>query len=311
MSSCQKSVLEYSLQNNGFAGPDTTWAGTISADLPVATLRAHLLLPPREDAVNIVSGTLLHYVSPEGIEVNIPANALRTITGAIPQNSIFIRTRLLRKKGEIIRSGFPTVSDGLHLQTAGEVLVSARKDSAELLLAPATRISINISPNNTTGDLKLYHLTGLSPSLSNWTLNADTAYNKVVRSGNGLEILSTHFGWLNAGRPAGNSTPTVRLSPVLPSNYTNANTMVFVCFNNQVTVSVMEPVVSGKIFQSLPLVPGTEVTVIVLSRQVEDYYFASSIVTTGNGNINGEPQKVVMTPIKTNLDAIKQYLDNL
>lgn len=310
ITACQKNIDVY-FNPNSFAGPDTTWVPFITADLPVNQLRNNLMSPAIQDTISLLPGVALQYTNTVGLELNAPGNIFRTATGLVPANPLIINTKMLRTRGQIIMDGFPTVTNNQHLVSGGEVLVSIHKDSAELVVAQGQKFTVNIPANSTTGDLKLYNLQGNFPLPPNWILNTDTTNNKVSRTGTGLVITSNKLGWLNAAQMLANTTtPMVQLSPVLPRNYTNANTFVFVSFNEQITVSLMNPVISGKYFQSLPIPAGTVVKVIVISKQVDDFYFDVQAATAIQG-INSGLQQVNMSPLKTNFSVIKQYLQTL
>ncbi len=197
--------------------------------------------------------------------------------------------------------------------SGGELLVNARKDSNELQLAPARNINLRYEQPAILQGLKIYNGVNFSmPQPFNWLYNQDTINNKVYALSNAYELVVNKLGWINPGKiPDTTGIPQTRLTPLLPAHYTNANSMVFVSYNNHPSVTIMEPIVSGRMFKSLPIPVGAQVTVIVISKMADDYYLGHSVVTALQPTVINGLQHVQMNPVRTSLENIKLYLNSL
>jgi hypothetical protein len=311
LQSCQKDVDSFT--PNVTTGPDTTWVPAVTATMPVNVLRERLRLELQRDSSELIGTNAITVTTNAGLKITFAANSFTTLAGTIATGRIRFETLLLRRRGEFIRMGFPTVSNGNTMASGGELLVIARKDSNELQLAPLRNINLRYDQPNVLQGLKIFNGVNFSvPQPFNWQFNQDTTNNKVYALANAYELIVNKLGWINPGKiPDTTGIPQTRLTPLLPAHYTNANSMVFVSYNNQPSVTIMEPVVSGRMFRSLPVPVGAQVSVIVISKMADDYFLGHSVVTalqpTG---INGL-QQVQLNPVRTSLDNIKSYLNSL
>lgn len=312
LQSCQKDVDAFTPNITG-NGPDTTWVPAITASMPVSVLRERLRLELQHDSAELIGVNAINLTTNAGLKLTFVANSFTNLSGTIATGRIRFETLLLRKRGEIIRMGFPTVSNGNTMVSGGELLINARKDTNELQLAQSRNLNIHYEQSNLIQGLKIFNGVNLSvPQPFNWLMNTDTINNKVYAVNNAYELIVNKLGWINPGKiPDTTGIPQTRLTPLLPSHYTNANSLVFVSYINQFSVTIMEPVISGRIFKSLPIPVGAQVTVIVISKMGDDYFLGHNVVTALQPTVSNGLQQVQLNPIRTSLDNIKLYLNSL
>ena len=103
----------------------------------------------------------------------------------------------------------------------------------------------------------------------------------------------------------------VKIQTELPAHFTNANTSVYLVFNEMRTVVGMygEPTVKKFISGKVPV--GKPITIVVISKQGNDYYLGKQISNSGLNVTGNSNQSVPITPIKTGLADIKAYLGTL
>ncbi|MEO6404698.1 MAG: hypothetical protein ABIY51_11220 [Ferruginibacter sp.] len=308
LQSCQKNIDSFTPNIAG--GPDTTWVPAVTSSMPVSTLRERLRLEFQHDSSELLGTTAINVLTNSGLKITFAANSFVTLAGLPVSGRIRFETLLLRKRGEMIRMGFPTVSNGNTMICGGELLVNAKKDSNDLRVAPGMNINLRYERPDIIQGLKIFNGINLSiPQPFNWIFNQDTTNNKVYAINGAYEIIVNKLGWLCPGKiPDTTGIPQTRLSPILPPYYTNANSMVFVSYNNQSSVTMMESNISNRIFRSLPIPTGTQVTVTVISKMADDYFLGHSSITVLQSN---SMQQVPLNPIRTSLDNIKNYLNTL
>ncbi|MEO7263833.1 MAG: hypothetical protein ABIW38_02920 [Ferruginibacter sp.] len=311
LQSCQKDVDSFTPSTG--TGPDTTWVPLVTAAMPVNVLRERLRLDTQRDSTELVGINAITVTTNAGLKITFAANSFTTLAGTIATGRIRFETILLRKRGEFIRMGFPTVSNGNTMVSGGELFVSARKDSNELQLAPSRNINLHYEQPTIIQGLKIFNGVNFSaPQPFNWLFNQDTVNNKVYAVNNAYELIVNKLGWINPGKiPDTIGIQQTRLTPLLPSHYTNANSIVFVSYNNQLSVTIMEAIVSGRIFRSLPVPVGAQISVIVISKMGDDYFLGHSVVTSLQPTVINGLQQVQLNPVRTSLDNIKSYLNTL
>ena len=311
LQSCQKNVDDFI--PNTVAGPDTSWVPLLTAASPVNILRERLRLEFQHDSAELLGPNAINVITNGGLKITFTSTSFTILNGTTITGRIRFETLLLRRKGEFIRMGFPTVSNGKTMVSGGELLVTARKDSNEIQIAQGRNINLHYEQTNTIQGLKIFNGINIStPQPFNWVLNPDTTNNKVYAVSGAYEIIINKLGWIHPGKIQDTTAILqTKITPVLPSHYTNANSQVFVSYNNQLSVTIMEPIVSGRMFRSLPVAVGAQVTVIVISKMGEDYFLGHSAVTALQPTAINGLQQVQLNPVRTSLDNIKLYLNSL
>jgi hypothetical protein len=145
----------------------------------------------------------------------------------------------------------------------------------------------------------------------NW-LPSTNAADTIIAGPLFYDITTTHLRWINCDYfyDTANITRSV-ISTTLPSNYTNANTATFLVFRELRSVLSMHANASEKTFVSDKVPNGKLVTVVVMSKQGNDYFLGKESATTGVNATANNVQKVNVTPVKTSLADIKLYLATL
>ena len=308
-SSCQKNLDEFIPDNQ--AGPDTTWLPVVTSTMPVFSLRNSLLMEVKKDSTELLTAPVTINAT-SGIQCMIPVNSFLTAAGTPVTGRIHINTLLVRKRGEFIRMGIPTTSNGRLLVSGGAIFISARKENTNLQLGTNGRIYLHYADNPLLLNLKVFNSEQNPGPGFNWILNQDSINNKVMVSNNAYDILSNRLQWIGAHSILDtNSLAQTSISVRLPSNYTNSNTIVYVSFDDFRSVTALNSNYSARLFTSGRIPVGKHVTVVVLSKQADDYYLGyQQTITAASAGTTGH-QLVNITPVKKSLDSIKQYLDNL
>ncbi|MDB5203071.1 MAG: hypothetical protein JWQ27_2480 [Ferruginibacter sp.] len=310
LSSCQKDV-EYFLPDPGqAAGADTVWQATISSAMPVSALRNSLVLPLNVDSVELTANNS-SFLTLRGLQGTIPAGSLTTANGQVATGRIIVQSLLLKTKGDFIRMRTPSQAANRTLISGGAIYLNFRKDSADLQLLQGKRINLKFNTTPVSSVLKIFNGEETAAAIS-WNVNSDTANNKVAVTSTSYEILTNHLRWINAAQFYDTALLSqTSLVTKLPSNYTNANTMVYLAFNDVNAVVALNAEPSLRRFSSGPVPVNKAVTIIVMSKQGNDYYFAQQAAVTVPLGASTLPQLVNITPVKTPLTTIINYLNSL
>ena len=98
----------------------------------------------------------------------------------------------------------------------------------------------------------------------------------------------------------------------MPAYYTNANTVAYTVFNEMRSVIGMYGNETTRKFGTGKLPSNKQVTVVIISKQGDDYYLGHQQALTNTpvpGSIGD--QQVTVTPVKTSIENIIAYLDTL
>ena len=212
----------------------------------------------------------------------------------------------------MIRMGRPTTSGDSMLVTAGEFFVRLKKDGLPVQLAPNAKINIRYTDFPTNQQMKLFMGDESNALQFNWLVNTDLVNNFINVGTQNYEIYSNHLRWLNvAYNYSVAGAGTVKVAAELAPYFTNANTVAFTVFKDFKSVVGMYGNVNTKKFSTGKLPVGKAITIVVISKQGNDYFlgFESAVTlapTSGTG-----VQSVPVTPIKKSLQEILNYLNTL
>jgi hypothetical protein len=287
---------------------DSNWIVSPGAASPITLLKAALRPPMYQDSfeVNVNPATVN---SASGLRCTFPGLCcINPTTGTQYLGRIMVDMMLVKTKGDMIRADKPTISDGRMLVSGGEMFVQLSSGGQQLVLAPGKTIGLRYNESPTTSQMKYFYGDESNPNQFNWVRSDST---DSVFAGPGVyEVLSRRLRWINVDYFF--DTTGVNMTKVeasLPSYYTNANTVVYLVFNNLKTVLGMYGTPATRVFRSASVPVGQPVTVVVISKQGDDYYLGyRSTTTQASGS---SPNLAVVSPTVTTIDNIKAYLATL
>ncbi len=306
-SACQKD-LDIFVPDKGQAdGPDTTWYSAVTDVMPVAALRNSLLLDTYEDSIDVSNKDTVTTAS--GLQCIFPANccvndAGQPVTGKIQVDLVF-----LNKKGDMVRMNRPTTSYSRLLVSGGEIFVRMRKENKDLFLAPSAKIEMRVADLFPNGAMNFYAGVESNVNNLNWIDNPDIANNSVSVGSQGYEISTNRLRWVNCAYLFDTAAITRSvITTELPASYTNANTSVYIILNDINSVVSLASNVTSRKFISSKLPDGKAATLVVLSKQGNDYFLGKQSIIIGG---TGGQQTVTVTPTISSLTAIKTFLNTL
>lgn len=307
--SCQKEDIDEFIPDPT-SGPDSTWYNFIDSSMPVNQLRSALLLDVEKDSFPVNSTTL--FTAGSGLQFFLPPESISTLNNQPVTGNIQLETHLLRKKGHLIRMGTPTVSNGKLMVSDGTLFVRFSKNGNELKVAQQKNITIGFNSPSPSFQMRKFDGEANSISAFNWLPNTDSMNNNVNIFNQQYQVKTNTLRWINCGYIYQNpGVPETTVSAILPFNYTNANSIAFTVFNDMQSVVGMYGNAGSRQFKTERLPANSPVTVVVLSKQGNDYFMGHVQATTTGVPGTVSNTAVTITPVITTLSNIISYLETL
>lgn len=311
LSACQKNIDIFVPDAGQIGGPDTSWYSTITSTMPVNDVKNSLLIDTYKDSIQVGSNT--SYISaPSGLQCYFPANCCVNNTGQTITGSVNVELMLIKKKGDMVRLGRPTTSNGRLLVGGAEIFVRLKKENTEVQLAPNVKIQARYSEQPISTQLRLFNGDESNAGAFNWLPNTDPN-NTFTVTPSYYEIQSSHLRWFGSDYfydTTGISRVSVKAE--LATYFTNANTIAYTVFKDFRSVVGMYGDIGSKKFSTGLLPVGKAITVVIISKQGNDYFLGYENTITSAPSAGGAPvQSVSVQPVKTSLGNIITFLNSL
>jgi len=309
LSSCQKDIDVFVPDPSANLG---TWYNTIDNTMPVADLKLSLRLPIYKDSFS-VNSLPASPITGSGLQCYFPPGSIVSAAGQPVIGTVNIETYLLKSRGDMIKMNTPTTSGGRLLVSGGELFIRLMQNGSELQLAQQNNhYFLDFADPQPSPLMRLFTGDESNPAAFNWLPLADTI-NSVIASGQTYSIRTNQLHWINCDYFFDTTgIPQTIVSANLPANFTNANSMAFISFNDMRSVVSMQGNVTTRKFSSGRLPANRQITVVIISKQGNDYYLGhEQALTAGSSTGTQNSQEVTVTPVLTSLDNIKTYLNSL
>jgi hypothetical protein len=146
----------------------------------------------------------------------------------------------------------------------------------------------------------------------NWLPPSDPSLDTVIINPQSYQVYTRRLRWISIAQPFEvNTSVKVNVAADMASYFTNANTIAFTVFKDLRSVVAMRPDVSTRKFITGKLPVGKAITVVVISKQGDDYYLGFESAVTQATASSSIPQQVHIVPIKKTLAEILAYLNTL
>lgn len=310
-SSCQKDLDYIVTDPNQPTGPDTAWVSSITAGMPVVALHQALQFEPVRDSFQLFFGATTAASLSNGLTLAMPGGSLWNTNNVPVSGTIYAETYHLKTKGDLIRMGVPTSWNNRPLVSGGALYLRLTRNDTVLHVNPQQFITITSPEAQPRQGMKVFFGNRVGLTEFNWEPSTDSI-NQVMMGNDFYNVISNQLDWINIDQVYDTTgQPVTRVAAAIPSNYTNANSVAFLVFDNFRTVLQLSANVSLRQFISAA-VPGNQpATLVVLSRQGNDYYLGHTEFTiSGSGTPTGT-QTVSVMPVITSLPSILTYLNSL
>jgi hypothetical protein len=309
LTACQKNTDIFVPNPGQTNGPDTSWHTTITAAMPVSVLKNSLLPQIYVDSF-IISANIATVITPSGLQVNFSPNCCVNSIGQPITGRVQVEIVLVKKKGDMIRMNLPSTYNDSLLVAAGHIFIRLLKNGQPVQLAPTATINIRYIDLPTNPAMAFFVGDEISPQHFNWLANPNAANNIVIAGTQAYEIYTNRLRWISIAYAFNfNTAAKVNIAAGLPAYFTNANTIAFTVLKDLRSVVAMHGDLSTRKFISSKIPVGKIITVVVISKQGDDYYLGheTSVAQTSGTN----SQLVQVMPIKKSIIEILSYLSSL
>lgn len=311
LQACQKDVDVFVPDPGQLNGADTTWKATVTASMQVSLLRTNLLAAPHLDSIEVNAATAT-VLLPDGALVTFPPFCCVNANGQTVTGKVQVEMIVIKKKGDMIRFNKPSTYNDSLLVTAGELFIKLKRDNQTLSLAPNARINIRYVDLPVNQLVKFFVGDESNPDRFNWLPNPDIANNTIAITPLAYEIQTNRLRWISLAHLYDfNNAGSVRIAANMAAYFTNSNTTAFTVFRDFKSVAGMHGEFSLRKFVSGKLPVGKQVTVVVISKQGDDYYLGTESAVTQSPSSGAAFQTVHIVPVKRSLPQILSYLSTL
>lgn len=311
INACQKDIDVFVPDAGQLNAPDSTWQTSITATMPVSVLKASLLTAPYLDTIN-VGANISTVTTPFGVQVSFPPHCCATAAGQPVTGKVEVEIQVVKKKGDMIRLDKPSTYNDSMLVTAGQFFIRLKKEGQALQLAPSVRYNINYVDLPTNPQVKFFVGDENNTQAFNWLPTTEPNLDTIIISQQSYQAYTKRLRWISIAQPFELNTVTkVSVAADMASYFTNANTIAFTVFKDLRAVVAMRPDLATRKFITGKLPVGKQVTVVVISKQGNDYYLGYESAVTQTPSSNPAVQQVPVVPIKKSLAEIITYLNNL
>ena len=311
LNACQKNTDIFVPDPGQINGPDTSWHSVITASMPVSILKNNLLLQPYQDSIT-VNANIASIVTPFGIQINFPPNSCATAVGQTVTGRVQVEIQVVKKKGDMIRLNKPSTYNDSLLVTAGQIFIKLKKDGQVLQLAPNVRINIHYVDLPTNPQMNFFVGDETNTERFNWLPNPDLLNNTLITGTQAYEIYTNRLRWISVAYGFNVSTTAkINVAADIAPYFTNANTTAFTVFKDFRSVVAMHGDLNTRKFITGKLPLGKQITVVVISKQGDDYYLGYESAITQMPASGSLIQHVRIVPVKKSLLDILSYLSSL
>lgn len=311
LTACQKNTDIFVPDPGQLNGPDTSWQATITAAMPVSILKRNLLPEIFVDSFE-VNANIAIVTGPSGLVVTFSPNCCVNSIGQPITGRVEVEIVLVKKKGDMIRMNLPTTYNDTLLVAAGHIFIRLLKNGQPVQLAPTARINIRFIDLPTNPAMKFFVGDETNSQRFNWLPNPDIANNIIFAGTQSYEIYTNRLRWISIAYAFDfNTAAKVNIAAGVANYFTNANTIAFTVLKDFRSVVAMHGDLSTRKFISGKIPVGKNITVVVISKQGDDYYLGYETAVTQSTLPTNASQVVHITPIKKSIAEILLYLSSL
>jgi hypothetical protein len=311
LNACQKDIDVFVPNPGQLNGPDTAWQNTITATMPVSILKNILLTAPYLDTIN-VNANIATVATPFGMQVNFPPNCCVNGANQPVSGKVDVEIQVVKKKGDMIRLDKPSTYNDSMLVTAGQLFIKLKKEGQPLQLAAGIRFNINYIDQPTNPQVKFFMGDETNSQAFNWLPTPEPNLDTIIITPQSYQIYTKRLRWISFAQPFEmNTIAKVSVVADMAAYFTNTNTIAFTVFKDVRSVVAMHANLSTRKFVTGKLPVGKAITVVVISKQGDDYYLGYESAVTQTPSFNPTIQQVHVVPTKKSLAEVLAYLNTL
>ena len=311
--SCQKDLDILVPDNIQMNGLDTTWYTTTTENMSAVELKHDIQEAFDLDTVSLNGGTGLSFITASELHFSINPGSIITGSGYAHLGNMIVKSMFANSIGKSALMMKQSLSNTGNLLSSGGTFFVAfyNMNNEELFISPNNNITVSYRSDNSNVGMKIFEENQIDLLYSNWQQPADSMQNNITVLSDNHIVHFNHTGWVNCSTEDFYNDQQSKISLHLPANYTNANTIAFLAFDDLKAVINFNVDVSGRLFKTGFLPAGKQAIVTVISKQGGYYYIKQENITTSSTATSGGYQVISMTPVITSFSELKNSLRGL
>ncbi len=308
---------------------DTVWINNVPGDAPIYKLADTIFHHNAFiDTFDLSKDKTIEFG--DSLEIEIHANSFFAGTGnsgsgggsgVTPSDGkATIEILRIQTRGDFIKAYRPNNSFGALLETASGFFIRVEKNGQELMLLPDSTLEIKYSDiQDPVSNMQVFYGRESFPfpnsardEAHTWVRDQDSSWIKtfIKQSGSsykkGYELVAKRLRWISAERYLDSTVTKTNIYAILPPNFTNKNTQVFVALDKNRTVLALNSDISTRSFTSKNIPLKAKITLVSISKIGDDFYLGTKVVNDVGTVINYS-----ISPEKKTLGQVLDYLNSL
>lgn len=284
---------------------DTAWAQTIPVNAAVNELFQMLAPPSQAKSFDVATGAALNYNN--DVEITFSANSPATPASGDANVSI----DHISSKGDVIRFGKTTTSGDQLLVSGGAFRISVVQNGESLQIANGKTIRIKFPALERDWAMQVFYgdTSVNSREGFTWVQSDDSIMLRQTPGGTDTgyfyEMISKKFDWVNCDRFYNATGNLTKVSVILPVNFTNKNTAVFLVSTKDFLVARFRADYEHRLFYFENIPVDEAFKIVTVSKISNDLYLGTKQTTITKDII------IEVSPEKKTVQDIGDYLDAL
>jgi hypothetical protein len=301
--SCKKEASDEFLLDPSNSLNDTAWRASILADAPVNKIFEGLSPLPQTASFDVQRVHKLEFN--DYLQITFPGNACIGESGEKISGMAKIEVDYLKTRGDMIRFKRATTSYDRILESGGAFNIRVSQNGKQLKIAPQKFIIIRYRSSKTDPNMNIFYGDTTVTNLDNftWVPAADSPRINTWRDG--YELFCKKFNWINCDKFTDTTNPRTTVSVILPVNFTNNNTAVYLVFKNILSVVRMYANITNRLFYSNNIPINSNVTIVSISKLGDNFYLGTKETTVTKNLV------VRLSPEKKTKKQIDDYITSL
>lgn len=325
LASCQKELSDSDITRyTNHPLNDTVWTGALSAGASVHELSQLIAPVIRIDSFDTDKDTTLVYG--DSLDIRFTAGSCVGAGGAAVTGKVKLEIFWLKKKADFIRAFKQTACNDTLLSAKGVFFIRLTKEGKELSLAPGASVRVRIiDPEPGSSGITFNYVGSESNPLPPSGIDTSFKWRRVENTpsgpdftikpylkpwfGPGIEFEIKRLRWfgIQSVLDSLRNPNSVKITTILPLNFTNKNTVVFAVFANATSVINLKADYDSRSFYALNFPRQAQIKLLSISKIGGEFYLGARDIV--NPTESGAIYK--LNPEKKSLQEIIEFLDRL
>ncbi|WP_439505715.1 hypothetical protein [Sediminibacterium sp.] len=324
LASCKKEISEGNFTlYSGTDMNDTSWSASVPTYAAINRIIDSTAVYEYKDSLIGAAGKTITFS--DRLKIFFPANAFINSTGNLIPGKVEVKVLVMREKSAFIRTLKSTHNNTELLETDMGICILASSNGQSLEIAPTISYEIRLGneDNKVMQQMRIYR--GDESGVLSTQLQMDPLFNWNEASSNQFQlaifkqpgiggskdieqyaITTNQLRWILIARPMQNIGIVGKLNVILPPNFTNKNSLVFMTTDDYNLSIELKPELNSRSFSSNLVPLQKKAHLISISLIGNQFYYSETNVKTlyNTPVISLKPQKKSLNQILNELKKL-------